>query len=71
LPIKVPSLPGPVGFVTVKDRMLTPLAERFIECARNVANSDTGRATTRHRKCRLLARSGAYRIAIKCPLLGE
>jgi hypothetical protein len=49
LPIKVPLLPAPVGFVTVKDRMLTPLAERFIECARKVANSDTGRATTRHR----------------------
>jgi DNA-binding transcriptional LysR family regulator len=43
LPIKVPSLPAPVGFVTVKDRTLTPLAERFIECARKVANSDAGR----------------------------
>jgi hypothetical protein len=49
LPIKVPSPPAPIGFVTVKDRTLTPLAERFIECARKVANSDTGRASTRHR----------------------
>jgi DNA-binding transcriptional LysR family regulator len=49
LPIKVPSPPAPVGFVTVKDRTLTPLAERFIDCARKVANSKTGRALTRRR----------------------
>ena len=49
LPIKVPSPPAPIGFVTIKDRTLTPLAERFIECARKVANSATGRASTRHR----------------------
>ena len=43
LPIKVSSPPAPVGFITVKGRMLTPLAERFIECARKVAGSDAGR----------------------------
>ncbi len=47
LQIKVLSPPAPVGFITVKDRTLTPLAERFIECSRKVANSDTGRASTR------------------------
>lgn len=47
LPIKTSSPPAPVGFVTVKDRTLTPLAERFIECARKVANSDAGRASRR------------------------
>jgi DNA-binding transcriptional LysR family regulator len=47
LPIKVLSPPAPVGFITVKDRTLTPLAERFIECCRKVAN--TGRASTRRR----------------------
>jgi DNA-binding transcriptional LysR family regulator len=47
LPIKVLSPPAPVGFVRVKDRTLTPLAERFIERARKVANSDAGRASTR------------------------
>ena len=36
LPIKVMSRPRPVGFITVKDRTLTPLAERFIDCARKV-----------------------------------
>jgi DNA-binding transcriptional LysR family regulator len=49
LPVKLLAPPAPVGFVTVKDRTLSPLAERFIECIRNVANSDTGRALTRRR----------------------
>jgi DNA-binding transcriptional LysR family regulator len=40
---------APVGFVTVRDRTLTPLAERFIECARKVASSNAGRASARHR----------------------
>jgi len=44
LPVKVLSPPAPVGFITVKDRTLTPLAERFIECTRKVAISGTGRA---------------------------
>ena len=47
LPVKTLSPPAPVGFITVKDRTLTPLAERFIDCARKVAKSDTGRASTR------------------------
>jgi DNA-binding transcriptional LysR family regulator len=45
LPVKVSSPPSPVGFITVKDRMLTPLAERFLYCARRVANSNNGRAS--------------------------
>jgi len=49
LPVKILSPPAPVGFITVKDRTLTPLAERFIECIRKVAKSDTGRASTRRR----------------------
>ena len=48
LPVKTLSPPAPVGFVTVKDRTLTPLAERFIACVRKVANSDIGRASSRH-----------------------
>jgi DNA-binding transcriptional LysR family regulator len=44
LPVKISSPPAPVGVVTVKDRTLTPLAERFIKCAREVAKSNTGRA---------------------------
>jgi DNA-binding transcriptional LysR family regulator len=49
LPVKISSPPSPVGFVTVKDRTLTPLAERFIDCTRKVANSDAGRAPMRRR----------------------
>jgi DNA-binding transcriptional LysR family regulator len=37
LPVKISSPPAPVGFIRLKDRMLTPLAERFIAYARNVA----------------------------------
>jgi DNA-binding transcriptional LysR family regulator len=47
LPVRILSPPAPVGFITVRDRTLTPLAERFIECSRRVANSDTGRGSTR------------------------
>jgi DNA-binding transcriptional LysR family regulator len=43
LPVKVLSPPAPVGLIRVKDRTLTPLAERFVECARKVANSDSAR----------------------------
>jgi hypothetical protein len=39
--------PAPVGFITVKNRTLTPLAERFIEHIRKVANSDSGRMSIR------------------------
>jgi DNA-binding transcriptional LysR family regulator len=49
LPIKVSAPPSPVGLVTVKGRTLTPLAERFIDCARKIAGSDTGRPLARRR----------------------
>ena len=38
LPVKTATPPAPVGFVTVKARTLTPLAERFLECVRTVVN---------------------------------
>jgi len=41
LQVKIVSPPAPVGIVTVKDRTLTPLAERFIDYARDVARSNT------------------------------
>jgi DNA-binding transcriptional LysR family regulator len=47
LPVKISPPPAPVGFITVKNRSLTPLAERFMDCARKIANSDPGRASTR------------------------
>jgi DNA-binding transcriptional LysR family regulator len=40
LKVKLLSPPSPVGFIVVRNRTLTPLAERFIDYARKVANSD-------------------------------
>jgi DNA-binding transcriptional LysR family regulator len=42
LPVKTLSPPAPVGLITIKDRTLTPLAERFIDYTRKIAKSDTG-----------------------------
>jgi DNA-binding transcriptional LysR family regulator len=36
LPIKLTIQPGPVGIVTLANRTLTPVAQRFIDCAREV-----------------------------------
>ena len=46
LPVRTISPPAPVGFITLKDRTLTPLAERFIECVRKVAGSEKYRTST-------------------------
>ncbi len=37
LPIKLPAAPWPVAIVTLKNRTLSPVAERFIECVRKAA----------------------------------
>jgi DNA-binding transcriptional LysR family regulator len=37
LPIDLPDIRIPVGIVTLKNRTLTPVAQLFIECAREVA----------------------------------
>ncbi|MGP0093132.1 MAG: LysR family transcriptional regulator [Xanthobacteraceae bacterium] len=47
LPVEISPRPAPVGFITVKNRTLTPLAERFIDCVRKIAHSDPGRASPR------------------------
>jgi len=39
LPIDLPIRPWPVAVVTLKNRTLSPLVERFIDCAREVAKS--------------------------------
>jgi hypothetical protein len=43
LPVEILTPPAPVGFATVKDRTLSPLAERFMACTRTVANSTSTR----------------------------
>jgi hypothetical protein len=42
LPVKVEAPPRPVGIITVKNRTLNPLAERFIGCARQVTKRMSG-----------------------------
>ena len=37
LPVDLSIRPGPVGVVTLKDRTLSPMAQLFINCAREVA----------------------------------
>jgi DNA-binding transcriptional LysR family regulator len=39
LPVKLPVRPWPVAIATLKNRTLSPVVERFIECARDVAKS--------------------------------
>ena len=43
LPVKLPVRPWPVAIATLKYRTLSPVVERFIECAREVAKSIAGR----------------------------
>jgi DNA-binding transcriptional LysR family regulator len=47
LPVKMRSPPAPVGIITVKERTLTPLAERFVDYTRKIAKADSGRTTIR------------------------
>jgi hypothetical protein len=42
--VKLVTPPAPLRFISVKDCTLTPLAERFIACARKVTGSDGIRA---------------------------
>ena len=37
LPIKLPIQPRPVAIMSLKQRTLSPVAQRFIDCARTVA----------------------------------
>jgi DNA-binding transcriptional LysR family regulator len=46
LPIDLPHQPWPVVIVTLKDRTLTPVVERFIVCAREVAKSFADRPSS-------------------------
>jgi DNA-binding transcriptional LysR family regulator len=39
LPVNLPIRPWPLSILTLKNRTLSPVAERFIECAREVAKS--------------------------------
>jgi DNA-binding transcriptional LysR family regulator len=43
LPVDLPPRPWPVAIVTLKNRTLSPVVERFIDCARDVAKSIAAR----------------------------
>ena len=50
LPVKLPVRPWTVAIATLKNRTLSPVVERFIECAREVAKAlakepSTGRSS--------------------------
>jgi DNA-binding transcriptional LysR family regulator len=47
LPIDLPNKPWPVVIVSLKNRTLSPLVERFIACAREVAQSVADTSRTR------------------------
>jgi DNA-binding transcriptional LysR family regulator len=39
LPVELPDVAGPIGILTLRDRALSPAAQLFIECAREIANT--------------------------------
>jgi DNA-binding transcriptional LysR family regulator len=51
LPVDFPARPWPVNVVTLRNRTLSPVVARFIECAREVAKSIPGRQAG-HSTCR-------------------
>jgi DNA-binding transcriptional LysR family regulator len=48
LPINLPVQPRPVGIVTLKNRTLSPVAQLFIECDREVVNPPARVRSPRH-----------------------
>jgi hypothetical protein len=42
LQVDLPIQPWPVAILTLKDRTLSPVAERFIECARDIVKQLVG-----------------------------
>jgi len=54
LPVRLPIEPRPVAIVTLKDRTISPVAQVFIGCARELTKTLAGRPPTRQR-------SAAYR----------
>ncbi len=47
LSVDIPVLPWPIAVVTLKNRVLSPVVERFIECTREVAKALSGRSRPR------------------------
>ena len=51
LPVELPSRPAPVGIIRLKNRTISPVAQIFIECAREVAKplADLSRRPSQHK----------------------
>jgi DNA-binding transcriptional LysR family regulator len=47
LPVNFPTRPWPVSIITLKNRSLSPIAQRFIHCAENVAKGMDARPRSR------------------------
>jgi DNA-binding transcriptional LysR family regulator len=52
LPVDLPACAWPVEIVTLKNRTLSPVADRFIDCAREFATSFSSGAQLRNRSPR-------------------
>ncbi len=50
LPIAFPAPARPIGVVTLKNRMISPLAEMFLDCARDLARSPPAEGASRARR---------------------
>jgi DNA-binding transcriptional LysR family regulator len=53
LPIDLPAMHGAVGIITLKNRTLSPVAQLFIDCARQIAKPVPRGESVRHRAGRL------------------
>jgi DNA-binding transcriptional LysR family regulator len=42
LPVELPLPPWPVGVITLKNRTISPVAQLFLDCAREVAQLPSG-----------------------------
>jgi len=45
LPIELATARRPIGIITLKNRALSPVAQRFIDCARDLGKPQTKFAT--------------------------
>ena len=65
LPIDTLCPPSPVGIVTIKDRTLTPLAQRFIEYTRKIALFGVDRTWLTDRRTDAFGRVETWRGGIR------
>jgi DNA-binding transcriptional LysR family regulator len=54
LPVDLPARPWPLAILTLKNRTLSPVVGRFIECTRELAKSMTDSPTGKKAKRRMM-----------------